>query len=383
MSSPVRVLALSVAVLALSLIFELPERLSDIYSAEQPVPGNGSDASVLIIGGSHAGLSAALTLARHQIDSLILDADNPRNKWKTPTHTLPTWEDRSPDEARRASRKELRRSGFARFVHTQVTTVRKPGADQSFFEADDLQGRTWRGRKLLLATGVDFVFPDIEGYEDNFPDRILHCLFTRGLEYRGSRSAGLLAMGLAGTPFHAAMLVEDAQKFAEIVSVYTNGNEQLGEDIRKVLVERGEPEGDIRVDNRRITRLTRDPEGSGIIIQLDDGETKAESFLVHQPHTRPNQDIVRQLELETNERNDIVTKMPFYQTNVSGVFAAGDCASPFKMIVSNIFQGSNAGAGIARELPMRVTGHQVDRLGEQKRIRPTQIWSWVLNRLGY
>lgn len=179
------------------------------------------------------------------------------------------------------------------------------------------------------------------------------------------------------------MLVEDAQKFAEVVSIYTNGNEQLGEDIRKVLIERGEPEGDIRVDNRKITRLARDPESSGIIVHLDDGETKTESFLVHQAHTRPNQDIVRQLDLETNERSDIVTKMPFYQTNVSGVFAAGDCASPFKMIVSNIFQGSNAGAGIARELPLRVTGHQVDRLGKQKQIWPTHIWSWVLNRLGY
>lgn len=170
--SPVRVFAISVAVLLLSFTFELPERLSDLCFAQQPVSGHGSDASVLIIGGSHAGLSAALTLARHQIDSLILDAEKPRNKWKTPTHTLPTWEDRSPDEVRRASRKELRKSGFARFVHTQVTTVRRPGADQSFFEVDDLHGRTWRGRKLLLAIGVDFVFPDIEGYEDNFPDRM-------------------------------------------------------------------------------------------------------------------------------------------------------------------------------------------------------------------
>lgn len=190
-------------------------------------------------------------------------------------------------------------------------------------------------------------------------------------------------MGHAGTPFHAAMLVEDAQKFAEVVSIYTNGDEQLGQHVRRVLIERGEPEGDIRVDNRKIMRLTKDTESTGIIVQLDDGETKAESFLVHQPHTRPNQDIVRQLDLETNDRNDIVTKMPFYQTNVSGVFAAGDCASPFKMIVSNIFQGSNAGAGIARELPMRVTGHQVDRLGKHRQIRPTHIWSCVLNRLGY
>lgn len=172
MPFPVRVFAISVAVLLLSLTLELPERLKDLYLAQQTVPESDSDASVLIIGGSHAGLSAALTLARHQIDSLIFDGNKPRNKWKTPTHTLPTWEDRGPDEIRRASRKELRKSGFAQFVQTQITTVRKPGAEQSFFEVEDFKGQTWRGRKLLLATGVDFVFPDIEGYKDNFPDRM-------------------------------------------------------------------------------------------------------------------------------------------------------------------------------------------------------------------
>lgn len=34
--------------------------------------------------------------------------------------------------------------------------------------------------------------------------------------------------------------------------------------------------------------------------------------------------------------------MQFYQTNVLGVFAAGDCASAFKIIANDIFQGSKA-----------------------------------------
>lgn len=170
-------------------------------------------------------------------------------------------------------------------------------------------------------------------------------------------------MGLAGTPLHAAMLVEDAQKFASIITVYTNGDAQLGVGIMKALRERGE-ENPI-IDNRKIGRLLRDPTGVSITIVFEDGEMATEGFLVHQPNTRANVEIVSQLGLETNERNDIATRMPFYQTNVAGVFAAGDCASPFKMIPNAIFQGSNAGAGIARELPRRVTNNQVDRVGEQ------------------
>lgn len=159
------------------------------------------------------------------------------------------------------------------------------------------------------------------------------------------------------------MLVEDAQKFVQTVTVYTNGKPTLGQEIQGLLMSRGEET--VHIDDRKITQLTKASSGAGIEIHLDDGEVKAENFLVHQPGTQANPEIVRQLGLECNERGDIVGKMPFQHTNVPGVFAAGDCASPFKIVPNAIFQGSNAGAGIARELPRRDTGHGTDRIEEE------------------
>jgi thioredoxin reductase len=113
-------------------------------------------------------------------------------------------------------------------------------------------------------------------------------------------------------------------------------------------------------ETRKIKKFTQRPKS--LVIEFEDGDTKEESFLVHQASTRVNRASVEQLGLELNERGDIVTKMPFYQTNIGGVFAAGDCASPFKIIANAVLMGANAGAGIARELPARVTGNEVDRL---------------------
>ncbi|GAW14662.1 hypothetical protein ANO14919_040650 [Xylariales sp. No.14919] len=355
------IVGLSVATLLLT------NSLRDKVFCSQIEVNTASVADVLIVGGSYAGLAAALTLARHQIDVLILNSDALHSKWKTPLHIVPTWESRSPDDLRRASREELRKTGFVRFADAHVTTIEKPGANESLFVATDSHGSKWSGRKLLLATGVELVFPSIEGYGDNFPDHILHCLFTRGLEFKGSRSAGLLAVGLMGTPHHAAMLVEDAQKFADTVTVYTNGDARLGEGIRKALAERGEE--NFIIESRRIVRLLRDPAGVSITIVLDGGAMATEGFLAHKPDTRVNLEITSQLGLETNERNEIVTKNPFSQTSVAGIFAAGDGASPFKTISNAIFQGSNAGAGIARELPRRVTNNGADRLQGQG-------WTW-------
>lgn len=197
----------------------------------------------------------------------------------------------------------------------------------------------------------------------------LHCLFTRGFEFRGSASAGVIAADLASSPPHAVILGEDAAKFAEKVTIYTNGDTMLKAKIQAIL--RDKKEHNVPVDSRVINIITKGPGPNNITLTFNDGQQKTESFIVHQPATKVNDEIVKMLGLETNERGDIVTKMPFYATNVPGVFAAGDAASPFKMIPNAIFQGSNAGAGISRELPRRVTGNSVNRL------RSSGIVEWL------
>ncbi|KAL1604780.1 hypothetical protein SLS60_004320 [Paraconiothyrium brasiliense] len=308
---------------------------------------------VLIIGGGPAGLSAATTLYRHQHDIRIFDDGKPRNVWETAIHATPTWEGQNPNEFRRKSRKELAKTGLVDFISSTVESIQKK--DDGLFYVRTSDGVEWTGRKVLLSTGVRFAFLDIPGYEENFPERIFHCLFTFGYDHRGSSSAGILAVGYAGSPFHANILVDDARKFTDKVTIYTNGNEALAGEIQKV-----SNYNDTAYDHRKITRFTKLPKS--IQLHFDDGKIKEEAFIVHQPGTKVNPSFVEQLGLELSERGDIVTKMPFYQTNVAGVYAAGDAANPFKIISSAMLQGANAGAGIARELPIRVTGNAIDRL---------------------
>jgi pyruvate/2-oxoglutarate dehydrogenase complex dihydrolipoamide dehydrogenase (E3) component len=72
--------------------------------------------------------------------------------------------------------------------------------------------------------------------------------------------------------------------------------------------------------------------------------------------------IVEQLGVGTNATGDIVANIPFYQTNVSGIFATGDSANSFKNIPSAIFQRANVGAVVPRDLPRRLSGHSTNRL---------------------
>lgn len=118
---------------------------------------------VLIIGGSHAGMSAALTLYRALHTCIIFDSEEPRAHYSTPARLMPTWEHADVEDFKEAARKELRDTGFCRFVNVTITEIR--AIDHGMFLAVDSNGKEWLGRKVLLAIGEKDRMLPIEGYE--------------------------------------------------------------------------------------------------------------------------------------------------------------------------------------------------------------------------
>ena len=121
-----------------------------------------SPVDVLIIGGGPAGLSAATTLVRQAHTAVIFDSGIYRNEKAHHMHTIPTWDHKNPAEFRAKARKDLERYNTVTFQTTEITTVKKN--EDGHFEAIGENGQTWTGRKLILATGVEDVYPNIEGY---------------------------------------------------------------------------------------------------------------------------------------------------------------------------------------------------------------------------
>lgn len=119
---------------------------------------------VLIIGGGPAGLSVAAGLVRQVYTVAVFDSGVYRNDPTNHMHNLVGWEHRSPAEFRERSRQDLlsRYEGI-QFVDKQVNEVKKV---ESGFQAVDADGKTWTGRRLVLATGWKDLFPDIPGYAD-------------------------------------------------------------------------------------------------------------------------------------------------------------------------------------------------------------------------
>ena len=78
---------------------------------------------MLILGGSHAGLSAALTLYRALHTCVVCDTYQPRDRWDISVHIMPTWDNESTEEECNASRAELQTCGSVHFVDYGVEAV--------------------------------------------------------------------------------------------------------------------------------------------------------------------------------------------------------------------------------------------------------------------
>jgi thioredoxin reductase len=122
-----------------------------------------SEYDIIIIGGGPAGLSAAASIVRQDHKTVLFDSSKYRNAEAKHMHTVPSWDHRDPAEFRTASLAEFKRYGSVTVQHVEIESVKK--SEDGTFEAIG-GGKSWKGKKLLLATGVEDVFPDIPGYAE-------------------------------------------------------------------------------------------------------------------------------------------------------------------------------------------------------------------------
>lgn len=126
---------------------------------------------VLIIGGAIAGLAGALSLAQQQHTTVVLDSHVYRNDLSSHMHNVLTWDREDPNSFRAAAAKNIL-DGYSTiaFESEEIASIMEIGGIEggTLFTATSVDGRTYRGRKVIQATGVKDIYPDIDGYAQCF-----------------------------------------------------------------------------------------------------------------------------------------------------------------------------------------------------------------------
>jgi len=289
---------------------------------------------VIIIGGSYAGLSAAMSLGRSLRKVLVIDNGKPCNI-KTPhSHNFLTQDGKTPKEISTIAKDQVKKYDTVEFYDGLTTEGKKT---ENGFEIRTKRGEIFEAKKLIFATGIVDEVPNIKGFWDCWGISLIHCPYCHGYEFK-SKKTGIIANGERG--FHIASLINNLTKD---ITIFTRGNAHFSEEQFQKL-----RQNNIDVIETEIEELKHQNGMVESLILSDGRELKFETvyggFPFHQHSNIPNS-----LGCEMTETGHIKIDQ-FQKTNVAGLFACGDNCSPMRSVANSVFQGNLAGAMVNMEL---------------------------------
>jgi thioredoxin reductase len=285
---------------------------------------------VIIIGGSFAGLAAALQLGRARRKVTVLDTGLPRNRFAGHSHGLHGHDHKPPLAILAEARQQLARYPTIRLVSARADGL-SGASDQ--FSVLTRDGESLAARRLILSYGVADQMPDVPGFAEAWGTSIVPCPYCDGFEVAGRR------WGLVWSGPQSHNQVRLFHDWTDRLTLFADGHD-IPSDIRADLARRKVP-----VVDGRITGIARHA-GHGATIDLDAGPDVAVDMLFAHPRNKPSASLHESLGLATvNTPLGIVLKVDERrETSVPGIYAAGDLANPgMASVTTATAQGATAG----------------------------------------
>ena len=296
---------------------------------------------VILAGGGAAGLSAALFLSRARWRVLVLDDGTPRNAPADGVHNWLTRDGLPPAEIARIGRAEV--IGYGGVVRDARVTGAQ-ALPSGGFTVTTADGDRVTGRRLLVTTGLIDELPAVEGLAERWGAEVFACPFCHAWEHRDTR------IGVLSTGPHDLVKAHIAARWSDDVTLFLHTGPEPDDEqwagfaATGITVVDGQVTG-TALDGGRLAGLRL---ASGAVVPVD--------ALTISPRAVARGGFLTALGLTAVEHpsglGDHVPAGPRGQTEVPGLYLAGNVTDPMATVPAAVAAGATAAAAITGDLIM-------------------------------
>ena len=289
---------------------------------------------VIIVGGSYSGLSAAMSLGRSLRQVLVIDSGLPCNRQTPHSHNFITQDGEKPAVTSAKAKLQTEFYDTVQFYNGLAVSANKT---ESGFEIRTESGKVFTSRKVLFATGVKDVLPELDGFAECWGISIIHCPYCHGYEVKNETTA-IIANGEMG--FEYAKMISNWTKDLKLL---TNGKSTLSLEQTKMLLR-----NNVTIIEEEIAAAEHQNGNIQHIIFKNQSKIAVKAVYFRPPFVQhcPLPEI---LGCELTEQGLIKTDV-FQKTNIPGVYASGDSFTQGRSVAMAVSSGSFAGVAINKEL---------------------------------
>jgi len=300
------------------------------------MPSTTKPYDAIIVGGSFAGLSAGLQLARARRSILVIDEGQRRNRFSSHSHGFLGQDGREPAAIVAEARAQLLAYPTVTWRDARVSCAM---VAQDGFGVADSSGGEHQAKRLLLATGVRDELPAIPGLRERWGKSVLHCPYCDGYELGGGK-LGVLASG-SFSALKAALVADWGE-----VTLFLNGEAEPDAEASALLDRRG-------VTVERAPVVAAEGDGTAMAgLRLADGRLAPVKALFVAAGICPASPLAEELGCAFDEGpfGPLLRVNGMKQTSVTGVYAAGDAATARHSVALAVADGVLAGNGLHMSL---------------------------------
>ncbi len=295
---------------------------------------------VAVVGGSAAGLAAALQLGRQRRSVIVVDDGAPRNAPAAHMHGYLGHEGLAPAALAGIGREEVRSYGGEVIAGRAVDVTR---TDDDRFRVELVGGHAIMARRVLAATGLVDELPDIDGLAPHWGGAVIHCPFCHGFEVRDRRIVQIVTHPMGLHP--AGLFRQLSDRFTIVLHDGVEADSPGLDALRAA----GVP-----IVAGRVRTIVTGDEGHIAAVALVNGDRIEADAIAVGPRFRARAEPFASLGLRPAPHpsglGDHVETDATGATSVAGLYAAGNVTDPSQQVLAAAANGSWVGAMISFSL---------------------------------